>query len=121
MHRYLGVILLAVSGLQGQMPRPTTLLVEVENWVEYLGESDEVMKHGTIAGVTTPRTPNALFAANLMGDIVSVNGQPAKGFVIHNARAIGATTTMTPGRPIADVVRGSNRQQYFEILKADGT
>jgi hypothetical protein len=114
-------LLLAAFSLGAQAPRPTTLLVEVDNFVEYLGDTDEVMKHGTDPNITTPRLPNTLFPGNLIGDIVAVNGQPAKGFVIHNARAIGATPTETPGRVIADVTRGSNRQQYIEILMADGT
>jgi uncharacterized protein (TIGR03437 family) len=121
MQNRIWILLLLSIPLWAQAPRPTTLLIEVDNFVEYLGDSDEVMKHGTDPNITTPRLPNALFPANLLGDIVSVNGQPAKGFVIHNARAIGATTASIAGRPIADVTRGSNRQQYFEILGADGT
>lgn len=114
-------LLFVAHALLAQAPRPTTLLVDVENWVEYLGDTDEVMKHGTDPNRTTPRLPNTFFPGNLIGDIVGVNGQPAKGLVIHNARAIGASPTAAPGRAIADVTRGSNRQQYFEILMADGT
>ncbi len=78
---------LLLSGLSfAQAPRPTTLLIEVENWVEYLGDSDEVMKHGTAQTPTTSRFPNVLFPGNLIGDILLV------------ARAIGATPTITPGR-----------------------
>lgn len=121
MYRIAIFSLLISQLLPGQAPKPTTLLIEVDNFVEYLSDSDEVMKHGTDPNITTPRLPNTLFPANHLGDIVSINGQPAKGFALHRVRVIGATTTSVAGRPIADVNRSSYRQQYYEIQSADGT
>ncbi len=121
MQNRIWILLLLSIPLWAQALRPTTLLIDVDNFVEYLGDSDEVMKHGTDPNVTTPRQPNTLFPANHLGDIVSINGQPAKGFALHRVRVIGAVPRTVVGRPIADVDRTSYRHQYYEIQGADGT
>lgn len=61
--------------------------------------------------------------ATPLGDIVAVNGQPAKGLYASRARAV--ITSPTPnhalGGAIADTSHASIRGQIFEILKSDGT
>ena len=56
-----------------------------------------------------------------MGDIVVVNGQPARGTYVARNRVLGASPTPSAGRAIADVTRTGFREQIFEILKSDGT
>ena len=55
------------------------------------------------------------------GDIVAVNGQPAKGVYVGRPVAIRLTPTPSPGRAIADSTHASLRSHTFEILKSDGT
>jgi hypothetical protein len=57
----------------------------------------------------------------VLGDIVAVNGQPAKGLYVGRTKGINATPTPVPGQAIADVQRTSLREFVFEILKSDGT
>jgi hypothetical protein len=56
-----------------------------------------------------------------MGDIVAVNGQPAKGLYVSRPRAINASPNPSSSVAIADVTRAAMREQMFEILQADGT
>src|SRR5258708_18522940 len=57
----------------------------------------------------------------MLGDIVAVNGQPAKGLSAGRTRVLGATPTPKAGQSIADVGATALREQIFEILKPDGT
>jgi hypothetical protein len=56
-----------------------------------------------------------------MGDIVAVNGQPAKGLYAGRTRVLNANASPVPGQAIADVTRTAMREHIFEILQADGT
>jgi hypothetical protein len=70
-------------------------------------------------------TPSAGFAnfgvVTLLGDIVAVNAQAAKGLYAGRTRVIGASPNPTPGGAIADVSRTAMREHMFEILQPDGT
>jgi uncharacterized protein (TIGR03437 family) len=114
--------ILFAAALAAQPGSPTVLTIEIDNLVEYLGDTADVMKLGTDPNITTPLLPNTFFNANHVADVISVNGEPAKGVVVQAVRVYGLSTAPTPSRPvIADVTRASLRTQYFEILSADGT
>ena len=55
----------------------------------------------------------------LIGDIVSVNGQPAKGVTVHTFRTINLRTAPTPGQAIADLMRANSQSLTFEFLRGD--
>jgi hypothetical protein len=57
----------------------------------------------------------------VFGDIVAVNGQPAKGVYVGRPVGIALTTAPKPGQAIADTTHTSLRSHTFQILKADGT
>ena len=57
----------------------------------------------------------------VFGDIVAVNGQPAKGVYVGRPVGIVLTPTPKPGQAIADTAHASLRSHTFEILKIDGT
>lgn len=111
---------LFVSLAIAQTGLPVTLEIEIDDLVEYMGDTPDVMKLGTDPDRTTPLLPNTFFNVNHLADIISVNGQPAKGVLVQAVRVYGLTSTATRGRPIADVTRASLRTQYFEILTAAG-
>ncbi len=120
MRNPLYLALLYVSGAIAQPGIPVILNIEIDDHVEYFSDTTDVMKLGTEPDRTKPLLPNTFFNVNHLADIISINGQPAKGVLVQAVRVYGLTATPTPTRPIADVTRPSMRTQYFEILTADG-
>jgi uncharacterized protein (TIGR03437 family) len=57
----------------------------------------------------------------VIGDIVTVNGQPAKGVYVGRPLGLGLNPAPKPGKAIADNSHTSLRSHTFEILKIDGT
>ena len=116
------VLLLAMfctSG-QGQAPPTTILTIDVENLVNYRGDVSDVTKLATDPNITTPAIPRNFYEAQLIGDIVAVNGQPAKGTMMTVVTGFDLSTNPNPGQAIADTVRHGILQQHFEILRTDG-
>ncbi len=104
-----------------QEPPIVTLTIDLGNVLEYqedIGDPGKFAKNLNI-------TPSAGFAnfgvATLLGDIVAVNGRPAKGLYAGRTRVIGASPNPNPGGAIADVSRTAMREHMFEILQPDGT
>ncbi len=66
---------------QGQSPSQTTLVVDPQNAVEYIGDISDPSKLATNPNVTPPAVPRTFYfyGVTLIADIVGVNGQPAKG------------------------------------------
>ncbi len=101
---------------------PATILeVDVENLVIYV--VDVPFPELTTNPAATNVEPKA-FAANMgIGDIVAVNGKPAKGTWMLRATTILATPEPGPttGIAIADTERLALVDQSFEVLAPDGT
>src|SRR5688572_25633868 len=99
-------IVLAVmcDGLLAQGPT-TELVIDIENVVHYASDLSDTTKFARNANITPSislgssptQTPNFMLTTNI-GDIVRVNGQPAKGLFASRARGMGTTTSPTPGR-----------------------
>ena len=105
-----------------QVAPATVLEVQAENFVAYVGDVSDVLKFATDPGVTTASAigPRNLGTTLSFADIVAVNGKPAKGTVIINARAINLSATPTLGQAIADTARGGSSNYALEIQQADG-
>jgi uncharacterized protein (TIGR03437 family) len=106
---------------QGQVPSVTILEIDVDNSVRYQEDTSDLSKFATDPNVTTAVAPKNYFFRLNIGDIVAVNGQPAKGALIRNVRTVDLSPTPNPGQAIADMVRNSVIADTFEILKTDGT
>src|SRR5688572_24537188 len=125
------ILLLAVAICPSALPQgpaTTQLTIDVENFVIYMSDTPDITKLARNAAITPSigigslptQTPN--FTLNTgIGDIVAVNGQPAKGLFASRSRGMGTTTSVSPGRAIADIVRAAMREDVFEILQPDGT
>jgi len=101
---------------------PTTILeIDVENRVSYTDDIPDVSKLATDPNVTTAIPSRDFRKSVTIGDIVAVNGQPAKGTFVGNFRQIFFRPEPTPGQAIADINRSSVLEFTFEILKIDGT
>ena len=102
------------------LPR-TILEIDVENYVAYNEDTSDPSKFATDPNVTPSVLPRTFGFFVQIADIVAVNGQPAKGTLTRNSRALNLTTAPAPGQSIADTVRGAASADTFEILKSDGT
>src|ERR1041384_7515034 len=104
-----------------QGPPPTILEVDIENFVAYYDDIPDVLKRGTDSNPTTPVLGRNFAPSVLIGDIVAVNGQSAKGTFIYRTLTLNLRAAPAAGQAIADVVRNNVNNQAFEILKSDGT
>jgi hypothetical protein len=108
---------------------PSILKIEIQNLVFYEVDTSDASRFGTSPNVT----PSGLsctaqsFGGHLgnrvvgLGDIVAVNGQPAKGTYVSSGVTICLSPTPVPGQPIADVSTGPMVYETYEILQPDGT
>ena len=107
----------------GQAPT-STLKVELRNVVEYQVDTYDLSKPGTnpnitVGGFTAVGCLGHQIVA--LGDVVSVNGRPAKGTYASRAVDLCLSPTPVPGQPLADTTRNTMRYEVFEILQNDGT
>ena len=105
----------------GQTAAPAILVIDVGNVVEYQGDAYDPSKFATDPNITRSAGARTFSANTVFGDIVAVNGQPAKGVYVANPKGIGLNTNLSPGMAIADTTHASLKSHTFEILKSDGT
>ena len=116
-------------GVRAQAPAFADLTIDVENLVEYQADIADPLAFARNPEITPARgnlatNPNGIGNFPVwtgIGDIVAINGQPAKGLFVLRARAINVTPNPVAGQAIGDVTRASMREMYFDILRADGT
>ena len=115
-----------VNSAQGQVS-PATLVVELENVVEYQMDVSDLSKWGT-----NPNVTQGLIAMGkgvgcvgvpvvAYGDIVSVNGAPARGAYVGRAVSVCLSPSPAPGVfAISDISANSLRDETYYILQSDG-
>ena len=114
--------LCTVASCLAQMPLPANILVETTNEVIYVNDVATYSATAATPTVQTTITPARQFAVFMeIGDIVSVNGQPAKGYRVIWGRSLYLRTSPAAGQSPADVDRTNILQEYYEILQPDGT
>jgi hypothetical protein len=106
---------------QSQQNTQTNLVINLQNAVEYQADISDPSQFATKPNVTPSVQPKNFFVVTIIADIVSINGQPAKGTYVARSRALVASPAPSPGGAIADVTRAALREHVFEILKPDGT
>ena len=98
----------------------TILEIDVENIVRYVEDVPPNL-FATNPNITMAAEPKNFGSQVVIGDIVAVNGEPAKGTLVNHARTVNLRPTPTPGQAIADTNRNEIQYLAFEILNADGT
>lgn len=116
------VLLAGIFGplVQGQQTAQTNLVINLQNAVEYQADISDPSQFATKPNITPSVQPKNFFVVTIIADIVSINGQPAKGMYVARSRALVASPAPSPGGAIADVSRAALREHVFEILSADG-
>jgi uncharacterized protein (TIGR03437 family) len=117
------VLVACAAALVAQTPPVSVLNIEVEKAVLYWEDNPDMSKWGKLPGPVTPVLDNpnvALKSRVLIGDIVSVNGKPARGTFHAVGRNFLGTQELVPGRAIADW-GGCVWNLWWVILNPDGT
>ena len=120
-----GLLVLATwsgSG-QAQTSSATILRIDIANYVPYTYDAVDIQRFASAPVLTplVPMTGRAFEFYVFIGDIVAVNGQPAKGLWTARATTFLFGPDAVPTHSIADVTRGNVIDMYWEILQVDGT
>jgi len=99
---------------------PVVLDVEVENAVRYIGDITDPSKLAVNAAATPAGSTRAFTDTIYIGDIVAINGKPAKGLWTSRQYTMGFSPNPAPGSAIADVSQGAIAECKYEILNAGG-
>src|SRR5437016_14569400 len=90
-----------------QVAPSAILVVDVENYVQYMEDTSDLSKFVTNPNVTPAVLPKNLNFVLAIGDIVAVNGQSVQGTLTRNARNVFLRTAPEPGQAIAALVRNA--------------
>ena len=109
------------SGLAQPAP-PSMLQVDTENIVSYTTDVFDATKFATDSNTTTlVQAPRNFGFVMAIGDVIAVNGKPAKGNLVVRQQLISLSPTPGPGQGIADIVRAAVSDYLLELQQADGT
>lgn len=115
----LGLLVAALGAAQTQ---PTVVLeVDVENLVFYALDSVDQSRIASDPTRTSPPAALGFRTSISIGDIVAVNGTPAKGAYISRLWNLQLTPTPARGQAISDTTRAMAVDATMEILQPDGT
>ena len=122
-------LLFAIAGyIPARGQTPVAIYVELQNVVEYQVDVSDLSKWGTNPVITPGSIAQGKGVGCVgvpligYGDIVSVNGQSAKGTYANRGTAVCMNPAPTPGSfVIADATWLSKRDETFEILQSNGT
>jgi hypothetical protein len=110
-----------ISGFGQTAEQPVVLIIEVDNTVTYRGDVTDATKLARDPGVTTPLPARAFQVAHNVGDVVAINGKPAKGLMSTLSGTLVPRVNPQPGQMIADFDGGGPFIAHWLILGPDGT
>jgi hypothetical protein len=119
---FINFILFAFTGwpVLPQQLRLAVLDIEVENAVRYFADIADPSKLAITPNPTAPSSTRAFTDTIFVGDIVAVNGKPAKGLWTSRQYVMGFSPNPASGSAVADVSQGAIAECKYEILSADG-
>jgi hypothetical protein len=99
----------------------TVLEIDVNNLVFYGLDSVDQTRLAADPNPIQPPTPLGFRTAVSIGDIVSINGIPAKGVYVSRLWTLNLTPAPARGQAMADVTRAAAYDATIEILQENGT
>ena len=112
--------MLASALAQRTLP-PVLVEIEVENVVIYFDDENDKTKWATDPNMVNARPIRNFHRTQGVGDIVSVNGKPARGNFYIAANYLITGTNSVPGNNIGDALRNPNLLHTYDIQQADQT
>jgi hypothetical protein len=116
----LGLALTVASLNAADQPMISVLTIQTDNVVTYVGDITDPSRLALLSGPTTPSATRAFTESITVGDVVSINGRPAKGLWQTRSLSMGYSPTAAPGSAIADSAEGAPGECKWAILTADG-
>jgi uncharacterized protein (TIGR03437 family) len=113
--------ILCSNAAWAQVPFSTTLELDVENIVSYASDVFDASKFATDPNRTTATPVRNFRFVMAIGDLVAVNGKPAKGALVARQQAVALTPIPSQGQGVADVTATAVTEFLFEIQQADGS
>jgi len=114
-------LVLLASGAVAQTPAGTLLTVVTEHVTTYRRDVTDYSLLASQPGPTNLATAPRTFGETiLIGDIVSVNGRPAKGTQTSLITIMTMGPNAAPGQAIADATRTARAERNFDFLDEDG-
>jgi uncharacterized protein (TIGR03437 family) len=102
-------------------PMFSVVTIETDNVVTYVGDISDPTKLALQTNPATLAQTRAFTESITVGDVVSINGRPAKGLWQTRGFSMGYSPTAGPGFAIADSSEGGPGECKWAILTADGT
>jgi hypothetical protein len=113
-------IAIVASGLFAQTDNRVTLVVDVDNVVNYRSDVADPALRGTNASLTATPAMRPFTDALNVGDVIAVNGKPARGLWTSRIFVMAFSPTPTPGTGIADRASGSPADCKWEFADENG-
>src|SRR5215471_148021 len=88
---------------QAQTAGAAILKIDIANYVPYTYDVFDYAKLATVPAITPPPAGKAFSFFVFIGDIIAVNGKPAKGLWTARATTIFFEPNAVPGHSTADV------------------
>lgn len=115
-----GLTLSVIFALQAYSQDVVVLLVDVDNAVAYRSDIAKPNRRGADAMLSTPGAARAFTDVLFVGDVVAVNGRPAKGLWTSRQFLMSFSPAPQPGFGVADVTRGTLADCKWVFLDANG-
>jgi hypothetical protein len=117
----LSVAVAACSALLiAESPRVALLEIRVENVVVYRFDVAEQAQRAAQPREVTAAPARSFLESSFIGDIVSINGTPAKGVWVNHGMNTAFSPNPAPTFPIANVESGSHYGCAWNVFTADG-
>jgi uncharacterized protein (TIGR03437 family) len=113
--------LIVMAGARAQSQAPATLDIDTANLVIYRHDVFDATRVATEAGTTAPLPLRSFMHVTWIGDVVAVNGAPAKGTLAVRGTFVSVNPSPTPGIGIGDTTNSLASDWIFDILRADGS
>ena len=107
--------------VRAQPEAPATLNIEVANIVIYRSDVTDATRFATEPGPTTPLPLRTFMPVTFIGDVVAVNGTPAKGNMTMRGAFIALDPNPAPGVGVADTTNRLFGDWVFNIHRTDGS
>ncbi len=114
-------LLIAFSArLMAQTPRVALLEIEIDNQVSYRLDVTDLAKLASAPGMVSPVEDRGFLGFLGIGDVVAINGKPAKGLWMNRGETLNPATAPAATMAIANVPSGNHIQCSIDLFTADG-
>lgn len=116
----LTLALTAVPIVCAQSEAPATLDIDIANLVIYRHDVFDAVRIASEAGPTTPLPLRTFMNVTWIGDVVAINGTPAKGILTVRGTFVVLNRNAAVGTGVADINNSLASDWIFDIQRVDG-